>query len=102
MVDMVFYTDEIAKNLHDRYHGPGKPSLFLLHGLNTDSNKFSKPADFEVHISIAFHPKAFPNAFWGWGKAILYCFFKIGIQIYVFMGDTILLKHPITKFKDKC
>ncbi|XP_057468580.1 uncharacterized protein LOC130757764 [Actinidia eriantha] len=47
MVSMVFYTDEIAKVLHDRFQGSGKPLLFLLHGLNTDSNKFSKPADFE-------------------------------------------------------
>ncbi|XP_028114896.1 xaa-Pro dipeptidase isoform X2 [Camellia sinensis] len=47
MVSMVFYTDEIAKVLHDRFQGSGKPMLFLLHGLNTDSNKYSKPADFE-------------------------------------------------------
>ncbi|XP_011093685.1 xaa-Pro dipeptidase [Sesamum indicum] len=47
MVDSVHYTDEIAKVLHQRYRGPGKPLLYLLHGLNTDSNNFSKPADFE-------------------------------------------------------
>ncbi|KAA8523222.1 hypothetical protein F0562_009645 [Nyssa sinensis] len=47
MVSMVFYTDEIVKVLHDLYLGLGKPLLFLLHGLNTDSDKFSKPAEFE-------------------------------------------------------
>ncbi|KAH7852974.1 hypothetical protein Vadar_031626 [Vaccinium darrowii] len=47
MVSLVFYTDEIPKVLHDRFQGSGRPLLFLLHGLNTDSNKFSKPADFE-------------------------------------------------------
>ncbi|KAK4396938.1 Xaa-Pro dipeptidase [Sesamum angolense] len=47
MVDSVHYTDEIAKVLHQTYQGPGKPLLYLLHGLNTDSNNFSKPADFE-------------------------------------------------------
>ncbi|KAL1547730.1 Xaa-Pro dipeptidase [Salvia divinorum] len=47
MVSSVYYTDEIAKVLHQQYQGPGKPLLYLLHGLNTDSNNFSKPADFE-------------------------------------------------------
>ncbi|KAK4415638.1 Xaa-Pro dipeptidase [Sesamum alatum] len=47
MVDSVHYTDEITKVLHQQYQGPGKPLLYLLHGLNTDSNNFSKPADFE-------------------------------------------------------
>ncbi|XP_047310161.1 xaa-Pro dipeptidase [Impatiens glandulifera] len=47
MVDKVFYTDEIARTLHDQHQGSDRPSLFLLHGLNTDSNNFSKPADFE-------------------------------------------------------
>ncbi|KAM7519587.1 hypothetical protein LguiB_018549 [Lonicera macranthoides] len=46
-VSMVYYTDEIVKVLHDQYQGSGKPLLFLLHGLNTDSNNFSKPAEFE-------------------------------------------------------
>ncbi|KAK2645425.1 hypothetical protein Ddye_020620 [Dipteronia dyeriana] len=46
-VSMVYYTDEIVGVLHDQYKGSGKPLLFLLHGLNTDSNRFSKPADFE-------------------------------------------------------
>ncbi|KAG5547269.1 hypothetical protein RHGRI_013070 [Rhododendron griersonianum] len=54
MVTFVFYTDEIPKVLHDRFQGSGRPLLFLLHGLNTDSNKFSKPADFEVLTSILF------------------------------------------------
>ncbi|XWS17380.1 hypothetical protein CRYUN_Cryun33cG0062600 [Craigia yunnanensis] len=47
MVNMVYYTDEIAQVLVDQCKGSGKPLLFLLHGLNTDSNNFSKPADFE-------------------------------------------------------
>ncbi|KAL7137526.1 hypothetical protein ABFS83_10G098200 [Erythranthe nasuta] len=47
MVSSVYYTDEISKVLHDQYKGSGKPSLYLLHGLNTDSNNYSKPADFE-------------------------------------------------------
>lgn len=48
MVSMVYFTDEIARVLQDHYQGSGKPLLFLLHGLNTDSNNFSKPAEFEV------------------------------------------------------
>ncbi|KAK6139588.1 hypothetical protein DH2020_026667 [Rehmannia glutinosa] len=47
MVSSTYYTDEITKVLHHQYQGPGKPPLYLLHGLNTDSNNFSKPADFE-------------------------------------------------------
>ncbi|OMO67327.1 hypothetical protein CCACVL1_20601 [Corchorus capsularis] len=47
MVSMVYYTDEITQVLADQYKGSGKPLLFLLHGLNTDSNNFSKPAEFE-------------------------------------------------------
>ncbi|XVE98028.1 hypothetical protein REPUB_Repub03eG0070000 [Reevesia pubescens] len=47
MASMVYYTDEIAQVLFDQYKGSRKPLLFLLHGLNTDSNNFSKPADFE-------------------------------------------------------
>ncbi|KAE8705881.1 protein arginine N-methyltransferase 1.1-like [Hibiscus syriacus] len=47
MVSMVNYTDEIAQVLVDQYKGSGKPLLFLLHGVNTDSNNFSKPAEFE-------------------------------------------------------
>ncbi|GAA0166990.1 metalloprotease [Lithospermum erythrorhizon] len=47
MVDMVYYTDEILKVLNDEYQGTGKPLLYLLHGLNTDSGNFSKPAEFK-------------------------------------------------------
>ncbi|KAF8393509.1 hypothetical protein HHK36_021753 [Tetracentron sinense] len=47
MVSMVYHTEEIVGVLHDHYGGLGKPLLFLLHGLNTDSNKFSKPAEIE-------------------------------------------------------
>lgn len=50
-VDLVFFTDEIVGVLHDQQVGSDKPLLFLLHGLNTDSNNFSKPAEFEVHTS---------------------------------------------------
>ncbi|CAA3022205.1 xaa-Pro dipeptidase [Olea europaea subsp. europaea] len=47
MISAVHYTDEITKVLHQQYQGSGKPLLYLLHGLNTDSNNYSKPADFE-------------------------------------------------------
>nr|AKF43199.1 metallopeptidase M24 family protein [Melianthus villosus] len=47
IVNAVCYTDEIVKVLQDEYQGPGQPLLFLLHGLNTDSDNFSKPAEFE-------------------------------------------------------
>ncbi|XP_050219269.1 uncharacterized protein LOC126669762 isoform X2 [Mercurialis annua] len=47
MVSMVFYTDEIVECLHELSKGVDKPLLFLLHGLNTDSNNFSKAAEFE-------------------------------------------------------
>ncbi|GLT79053.1 hypothetical protein SLA2020_505630 [Shorea laevis] len=46
-VSMVYYTDDIVEVLLDQYNGSGKPLLFLLYGLNTDSNNFSKPATFE-------------------------------------------------------
>ncbi|XXG48222.1 hypothetical protein AAC387_Pa02g2732 [Persea americana] len=45
MVDLVCYTDEIVSVLLHQHRGGGKPILFLLHGLNTDSNKFCKPAE---------------------------------------------------------
>lgn len=47
MVSMAYYTDEITTVLHDEYKGEGRPLLFLLFGLNTDSNNFSQPANFE-------------------------------------------------------
>lgn len=47
MVSMVYYTDEIVGVLHELSNVLEKPLLFLLHGLNTDSNNFSKPAEFE-------------------------------------------------------
>lgn len=46
---MVFYVDEIAQVVQDRFGDHGKPLLFLLHGKNTDSGNFSKPASFEVY-----------------------------------------------------
>ncbi|CAN6449498.1 unnamed protein product [Victoria cruziana] len=47
MVSSVCYTNEIGPVLKKHYRGPGKPVLYLLYGLNTDSNKFSKPAEFQ-------------------------------------------------------
>nr|DAD22114.1 TPA_asm: hypothetical protein HUJ06_023577 [Nelumbo nucifera] len=47
MVSMVCYTGEIGQVLKSHYRGPAKPLLYLLYGLNTDSNRFSKPAEFE-------------------------------------------------------
>ncbi|XP_021807054.1 xaa-Pro dipeptidase [Prunus avium] len=47
MVCSVYYTDEITTVLHDECQGSGKPLLFLLHGVNTDSDLFSKPAEFQ-------------------------------------------------------
>lgn len=46
---MVFYVDEIAQVLQDRFSCDGKPLLFLLYGKNTDSGNYSKPASFEVN-----------------------------------------------------
>jgi hypothetical protein len=45
---VVFYVDEITQVVQDRFGDQGKPLLFLLHGKNTDSGNFSKPASFEV------------------------------------------------------
>ena len=56
MVSKVHYTDEIVEVLHEEYKEQGKPLLFLLHGLNTDSNNFSKPAEFKVPIFRSFSP----------------------------------------------
>ncbi|KAJ4913410.1 Metallopeptidase M24 family protein [Raphanus sativus] len=47
MVDMVYYVDEIIQVLSEQFKGTGKPLLYLLHGLNTDSGNLSKPASFE-------------------------------------------------------
>ncbi|KAL5052740.1 hypothetical protein RYX36_033422 [Vicia faba] len=46
-VTTVCFTDEIVTVLQQNYQGSGKPLLFLLHGLNTDSNNFAKPAEFQ-------------------------------------------------------
>lgn len=46
-VNMVFYVDEIAHVLQDRFSEHEKPLLFLLYGKNTDSGNYSKPASFE-------------------------------------------------------
>lgn len=52
MVDSAFYTDEIVTILHNQSQGVAQPLLFLLHGLNTDSNNYSKPAEFGVRGGI--------------------------------------------------
>lgn len=54
MVDMVFYVDEIIQVFSEQFKGSGKPLLYLLHGLNTDSSNFSKPASFEVSAFLPF------------------------------------------------
>ncbi|OIV93606.1 hypothetical protein TanjilG_04838 [Lupinus angustifolius] len=46
-VDKACFTNEIASVLEQRYQGSGTPLLFLLYGLNTDSNNFAKPAEFQ-------------------------------------------------------
>jgi len=55
MVTTACFTDEIATVLQQNYQGSGKPLLFLLHGLNTDSNNFAKPAEFQVLNSYHFY-----------------------------------------------
>lgn len=47
MVDTVSYVDEIVHVLYNNSRLSGKPLLYLLYGLNTDSHKFSKPAELE-------------------------------------------------------
>ncbi|CAM8889641.1 unnamed protein product [Rhodiola kirilowii] len=47
-VEKVFYIDQMVEVLHDQKHQSGKALLFLLHGLNTDSGSYSKPAEFKV------------------------------------------------------
>ncbi|CAO2823348.1 unnamed protein product [Amaranthus hypochondriacus] len=47
MVSLVSFVDEMEEVLLNQYNGEDKPLLFLLHGLNTDSGNFSKPAEFK-------------------------------------------------------
>jgi Xaa-Pro dipeptidase len=47
-VDEVFYVDELVSTLKKLNEGIEKLTLYLLNGLNTDSNRYSKPADFQV------------------------------------------------------
>eukprot|EP00249_Psilotum_nudum_P008075 c21027_g1_i1 orf=409-1881(-) len=60
-VDLVHYIDEIADILKQQSGEEMNRMLYLLHGLNTDSNKYSKPAhfqgieSFEVDLEI-LHP----------------------------------------------
>ncbi|CAM0946149.1 unnamed protein product [Alopecurus aequalis] len=46
-VDVVFYVDEIAQVLQDKFSEHGKALLFLLYGKSSDSGNYSKPASFE-------------------------------------------------------
>uniref|UniRef100_A0A0D6QZJ9 Xaa-Pro dipeptidase n=1 Tax=Araucaria cunninghamii TaxID=56994 RepID=A0A0D6QZJ9_ARACU len=46
-VDEVYYTDEMEGILRSLVTVNENVVLYLLHGLNTDSNKFSQPATFE-------------------------------------------------------
>ncbi|KMS96044.1 hypothetical protein BVRB_002720 [Beta vulgaris subsp. vulgaris] len=47
MVNLVSYVDEMEEVLVSQYDGEDKCVLYLLHGLNTDSGNFSKPAEFK-------------------------------------------------------
>lgn len=48
MVDLVFYVDEMTQTLQNlSKENDKKPLLYLLYGMNTDSNNYSKPAQFE-------------------------------------------------------
>lgn len=46
-VDAVFYVDEIEEVLKQLNEGMENSMLYLLHGLNTDSNHYSNPASFQ-------------------------------------------------------
>lgn len=49
MVDLVFYVDEMTQTLQNLFKEmENKPLLYMLYGMNTDSNNYSKPAKFEV------------------------------------------------------
>jgi hypothetical protein len=50
-VDSGHYVDEIHEVLKDSQRG-GDWTLYLLHGQNTDSGNFSKPASFQVHLNL--------------------------------------------------
>jgi hypothetical protein len=50
-VDSGHYVDEIHEVLKDSQRG-GDWTLYLLHGQNTDSGSFSKPASFQVHLKL--------------------------------------------------
>ncbi|XP_078176696.1 metallopeptidase M24 family protein isoform X1 [Carex rostrata] len=48
MVDLVFYVDEMTQTLQNLFkEKENKPLLYMLYGMNTDSNNYSKPAKFE-------------------------------------------------------
>uniref|UniRef100_A0A7N0UY93 Xaa-Pro dipeptidase n=1 Tax=Kalanchoe fedtschenkoi TaxID=63787 RepID=A0A7N0UY93_KALFE len=47
LVEKVFYIDQMVEVLHAQKQQSEKVLLFLLHGLNTDSGNYSKPAEFK-------------------------------------------------------
>lgn len=55
MVNLVSYVDEMEEVLVSQYDGEDKCVLYLLHGLNTDSGNFSKPAEFKVSAICSCH-----------------------------------------------
>ena len=60
-VDEVCYVDEVVVTLRQLNQGLGNPLLYLLYGLNTDSDRYSKPADFKVRTEFI---RYFHNAVW--------------------------------------
>lgn len=46
-VDAVYYCDELEDTLRQFCEGERYPLLYLLYGLNTDSNSYCKPASFQ-------------------------------------------------------
>ena len=66
-VDEVFYVDEVVVTLRQLNQGLEKPLLYLLYGLNTDSDRYSKPADFKVRREFI---RYFHYAVWDVSKLI--------------------------------
>ncbi|CAF2069098.1 hypothetical protein Bca52824_089685 [Brassica carinata] len=54
MVDMVFYVDEIIQVLSEQFKGSGKPLLYLLLGLTTDSGNLSEVSAFSSFLPHLF------------------------------------------------
>lgn len=60
-VDSGHYVDEIHEVLKDSQRG-GDWTLYLLHGQNTDSGSFSKPASFQVHLKLLLLSLSYTSA----------------------------------------